>query len=185
VLDDLPGFIDFWAHFPEIWFGGLKANSISLPQGRNGGWGFVAGLRFDLDDDEAMLVRLDRQRAAYAGFQINDPWMIAPDARYYQVCLNNSQAVPNRDGTCSYVISRADPGVANWLDTTGLPRGIGIMRWQGTSADTDATKLIRECRVVKLADLAQMRDLPRVTPAQRRAAIAARLPAYSYRTRVT
>jgi hypothetical protein len=185
VLDDLSGFVDFWAHFPEIWFGGLKPNTISQPQGRHGGWGFVAGLRFDLEDDEAMLVTLSPEHAPYTGFQINDPWMIAPDARYFQVCLNNSQTTLNRDGTCTYAIAKTDPGVANWLDTTGLDRGIGILRWQGTLPDTDATKLIREIRVVKLADLAKMGDIPRVTPAQRRRAIAARLPAYSARTRVS
>ena len=45
VLESLEGYIRFWAHFPDIWFGGLKANTKSEPMARPGGWGFVAGLK--------------------------------------------------------------------------------------------------------------------------------------------
>jgi hypothetical protein len=181
LLADLPGYIRFWGNFPNIWFGGIKPNAISAPRGRVGGWGFIAGLNFALAPDEAAIVTTTQGAAVYTGFQINDPWMIQPDAKRYQVCLNRSQAKPSPDGSFTYAIAHSDPGVANWLDTTGLSSGIGILRWQKVPAGMTGDGLIREFRVVKFADIAGMSQLPRVTPEERRAAIAERAAAYESR----
>ena len=51
--------------------------------GRVGGWGFVAGLRYDLKADEALVVTTHNGGSRYTGFQLNDPWMIPPDARKF------------------------------------------------------------------------------------------------------
>jgi hypothetical protein len=183
VEADLHDYVTFWAKFPDIWFGGLKPNTHSEPLTRPGGFGFVGGLAFHIEPDEAMIVTLDRGAAKYAGFQINNPWMIAPDARSHQVCLNNSQATPSPDGTYTYVISIADPGVANWLDTVGMRDGIGIFRWQAVPPTMTNANLIRDFRVVKLGDIAAMKNLPKVTPQQRAARVAARAAAYNMRVR--
>lgn len=182
VLADLEGYVRFWSHFPDIWFGGLKANAHSEPMQRPGGWGFVAGLNFHLADDEAMLVTTRRGGAKYTGFQLNDPWMIAPDARLRQVCLNNSQAVASGDGSTSYVISKTDPGVANWLDTCGMRDGFGIIRWQNIPDGLTKDGLIANMKVIKLAEVAAL-GLPMVSPQHRREQVAARFAAYSTRTR--
>lgn len=183
ALQDLKGYIGFWSHFPDIWFGGLQANDHSPPQRRPGGWGFVAGLNFHLSPDEAMIVTTSPGAAQYTGFQLNDPWMIAPDARKNQVCLNISQVTRNADGTVTYVIAASDPGAANWLDTTGLQDGLGILRWQHVPAEMTADGLIRDVRVIKLADVAAIPGLPMVTPTQRAAQLAARKPDYETRVR--
>ena len=183
VLQDLEGYIGFWAHFPDIWMGALKPNTHAEPAPRPGGWGFVAGLNFHLGEGEGLLVTLSPGAAEYTGFQINDPWMIAPDARTRQVCLNKSQVTPNSDGTVTYVIAKSDPGVANWLDTAGLDDGLAIMRWQKVPTGMTNVGLIRDFRIIKLAELSNIRNLPRVTPEQRRVRISARTPLYN--TRVT
>ena len=182
VLADLEDYVRFWAHFPDIWFGGLKANAHSEPMQRPGGWGFVAGLNFHLADDEAMLVTTTRGGAKYTGFQLNDPWMIAPDARTQQVCLNNSQAVASGDGSTSYVISKTDPGVANWLDTCGMRDGFGIIRWQNIPDGLTKDGLIANMKVIRLAEVAAL-GLPAISPQHRRERVAARFAAYSSRTR--
>ena len=183
VLRDLPGYIRFWSHFPEIWFGGLGPNTISKLQQRPGGWGFVAGVNYHLAPDEAQVITLDPGGAKYTGFQINDPWMIAPDARARQVCLNGSQVTPNADDTVTYVIAASDPGAANWLDTTGYHDGLAILRWQAIPPGLKGDGLIREFKVVKLSEVAAMPGLPRVTPAERRARVAARKGDYETRVR--
>jgi hypothetical protein len=183
LYEDLDGYIEFWAAFPGIWFGGLSGNRISEPKGRNGGWGFVNGLSFDFSaPDDALLVTIDAGEAAYTGFQINDPWMIAPDAKKHQVCLSSAQAVRSADGTRTYIISMTDPGVANWLDTAGLHQGLGIMRWQAVPKGMTSQGLVRDFRVIKHADLAKMPELARVTPHQRKATLAARAQGYGNRT---
>jgi len=182
LLHDMPGYIGFWAHFPEIWMGGLEPNAHSQPMGRTNGWGFVAGLRFELRPGEAMVVHTGNCGAEFTGFQLNDPWMIQPDARRYQVCLNNSQRVLNADGTATYVISAEDPGVANWLDPAGVSSGFGILRWQQVPPGARPDGLIRSVRVIKLSEVPAL-GLHRITPAQRRATIARRAWEYSGRTR--
>ena len=183
VLADLKGYIAFWSKFPDIWFGGLKPNAHSEPQQRPGGWGFVAGLNFHLAPDEAMVVTTSPGGAKYTGFQLNDPWMIAPDARARQVSLNTAQVTPSADGTVTYVIAANDPGAANWLDTTGYHDGLGIIRWQAVPLGLTKDGLIREVRVVKLADVRSIPGLPMVTPAERRTRVAARRADYETRVR--
>jgi hypothetical protein len=183
VYEDLEGYIGFWSVFPNIFFGGLSGNKIGDPKSRNGGWGFNNGLSFDFAaPDDALLVTLDPGEAAYTGFQINDPWMIAPSAKAYQVSLNSAQVVRNTDGTVTYVVSMTDPGVANWLDTAGLHQGLGIMRWQSVPKSMTSQGLVRDFRVIKHADLAKMPELARVTPEQRKATLAARAEGYAART---
>jgi hypothetical protein len=99
---------------------------------------------------------------------MNDPWMIQPDVRTHQVCLNKSQVTKSADGTVTYVLALKDPGAANWIDTTGLHDGLCVVRWQAIPAGLDGNTLFREFKVVKLSELAAMKDLPRVTPAQRK-----------------
>jgi hypothetical protein len=129
-----------------------------------------------------MVVNTGNCGAEFTGFQLNDLWMIQPDARRYQVCLNNSQRVLNADGTATYVISTEDPGVANWLDPAGVSSGFGILRWQQVPPDAKGDGLIRDARVIKLSEVPAL-GLQRVTPAQRRATIARRAWEYSGRTR--
>lgn len=179
---DLADYIRFWAKFPDWWMGGLQPNAHKPPAVRAGGWGAVSGLRFALRDEEALVVTTTRGGAGYTGFQLIDPWMIAPDARRFQCCLNLSQVRPNADGSFTYVISPSDPGVANWLDTAGLHDGFGIVRWQALPPGATGEGLLRDFRVVSLAEVEKM-DLPRVSPEQRGKQVAARAWSYANRTR--
>jgi hypothetical protein len=163
--------------------GGLKPNSFARPMKRNSGWGFVSGLRFQLAPDQALVVTTTRGAARYTGFQLIDPWMIAPDARRFQCCLNLSQVTPDADGAVTYVISQTDPGVANWLDPAGLHDGLGIMRWQNIPAGLTGDGLVRDFRVVTPAQAQRLPGVARVTPEQRRRRLAQRVSAYN--TRVT
>ena len=183
VYADLSGFVRFWSAMPDVWCGGLSPNSISNPTGRENGWGFLAGLRFDLKHGDAIVVTTSRKDAPYTGFQVVDPWMIAPDGKKYQASLNNSQAVADEDGRYTYVISPTDPGVANWLDTGGMHEGFGILRWQGTLPQTTNEGLIRNFEVLPLAEIASLRGIARVTAEQRTECMAKRVIDHTSRTR--
>ena len=69
------------------------------------------------------------------------------------------------------MVAHDDPGVANWLDTTGLTETMLAYRYVRT-----ATRPIPSGRVVKFAELAQAlpASTPRFTEAQRRDEIAVR-----------
>ena len=180
VVEDLEDYVQFWSAFGGKWFGGLAPNSYAGPIPRDGGWGFVAGVRFKLAPDEAILVTTTSGGAKYTGFQVTDPWMIAADAKTHQTSLNLSQAAANPDGSYTYVIAATDPGVANWIDTAGLDEGFAVLRWQGLPAGATKDGLLREFKVVKLSELT---GLPKVSPAERRQQLAARADGYANRVR--
>jgi hypothetical protein len=109
--------------------------------------------------------------------------MIASSAKAYQTSLNLSQVKPNADGNLTYVIAPRDPGVANWLDSSGLHDGFAVLRWQGLPAGTTGETLLRDFRVIKLADAAKIAGIALATPQQRKAALASRAEGYANRTR--
>lgn len=179
----LGDYVRNWSEYATYGFGGLKPNTHSQPNGRAGGWGFVMGIRYQLAEDEVAVVTLSKGQASYLGFQVVDPWTIAADARKYQTSLNLSQATPDRDGNYTYVISPIDPGVANWLDTTALRDGFGIVRWQAVPKQMKGDGLMRGYRVMKLADVATLRGVARVTPKQRQAQLERRAREWAMRLR--
>ncbi|MCK9901828.1 hypothetical protein CC117_22400 [Parafrankia colletiae] len=184
VYRDLPNYLLFWANFPNVWFGGLQGNRVSPGHTRTGSMaGFTVALSWDLRPGQAIVVTTDPVGAAYTGFQLMDPWMLGPNAKEHQVSLNLAQTMPNPDGTFTFVLAHEDPGVANWLDTTGLGEGLGLIRWQAAppGASIDPAVLVRDFRVVSLADVDGL-DLPRVTAEQRTAQLTARAAGYHSRT---
>jgi hypothetical protein len=131
-------------------------------------------LRFSLAEDEALAVSISPGNASYTGFQVVDPWTMASDAQTNLTSLNLSQTTADQDGNFTYVIAPSDPGVANWLDTTGLRDGFGVIRWQGTPTGATKDGLLRSFRVIKLADAIKLPGVALTTPARRQAQIARR-----------
>ena len=99
-----PNAVDFWRGFKNTFLGFPAPNALSAPEGRPGGWGYLAGGRFELTGDTALVITTSAGGAYYTGFQITDPWTIAPDPIYRTSSLNKSQAVPNADGSYTYVV---------------------------------------------------------------------------------
>ncbi|MET0985420.1 MAG: DUF1214 domain-containing protein [Steroidobacteraceae bacterium] len=78
--------------------------------------------------------------------------------------INGAQAHIDSDGMFRVVISAADPGVPNWLDTSGYPTGALQGRWTDCSENP-----IPKVRKVPIAEIRNHlpRDTPQVTAAQR------------------
>jgi hypothetical protein len=180
VITDMPAWVRFWSSFKNDFLGFPEPNRLIGPNGRDGNWGYLAGGRFAVADDEAVLVTLDPAGSYYTGFQITDPWTIAPDPMVRLASLNKSQCALNPDGTVTYAIALADPGIANWIDTCGLHEGWMLTRWQGVPADADIDRLIREVRLVKLDAIPD--DIPRIDLDYRRAQMAERANSFAMRT---
>jgi hypothetical protein len=180
IFTDMPAWVRFWRGFKESFLGFPAPNQLVGPNGRDGNWGYLAGGRFAVADDEAVLVTLDPVGSYYTGFQITDPWTIAPDPMHRLASLNRSQAVCNADGTVTYAIALIDPGIANWIDTCGLHEGWMLTRWQGVPAGPALERMIREVRLVKLTDIPN--DLPHIDLDGRRHQMAKRTLAFAKRT---
>ena len=134
-----------------------------------------AGGVFDLGPDQALLVEITVPvEPAYSGFHLANLWGESLDYAHHQSSLNGFQAEPDADGVIRYVVAHRDPGVPNWLDTTGITRGFLSLRW--TYSEEPATLPEHTVRTVALGEL---RDhLPagtrQVSPSERAAQIAVR-----------
>ena len=183
VAAGLPAFVKYWSTFKEGWLGGPVPNTLAPPVPRDGGWGYLTGGRYDLKDDEALVITTTDGGARYTGVQISDRWFITPSSREVFTSLNKSQAEPNADGSVTYVISPTDPGTANWISTGGLHQGFLVLRWQQIPSTADAGALLRTVKVVKLPALKSElpADVRPVTPAERASALAARAASYDQR----
>lgn len=139
---------------------------------------------FQLADDEALVVTIDPGNAGYFVVPVTNDWTISKDYWNQQTSLNNAQALVNDDlTTYTVVISKSDPGVANWVSTGGLNQGTISMRFQDLDPNTPDDLPIVTTRVVKLSDLggALPEGTVYYTPAQREAQLAARKAGFDNR----
>jgi hypothetical protein len=186
AVSALAGNVPFWLNWFESYVYAKPLNDIPTPWKRVQGWGMTQQGRFALKEGEAWVVTLDPLGARFFDFQISDPWTKAVEYVSRTGSFNTSQAAKNADGTITLVASPVDPGVHNWLDTSGLKSGTFQVRWQGLPASvTSGEGAVRKVEVVPLADLAK--HLPEgmrmVDKAGRAAQLAQREKSYANRLR--
>ena len=176
--DAVPDAGQFWLDFVDRirFFSG--DNDVMAPRatGDQGLEGQVSAMgRWKLEDDEALVLTIPKVQARYQGVQLGNFWFDALDWAGRQTSLSGGQSQLGGDGRYHYVISARDPGVPNWLDTTGLPEGLFFIRFQGLAADVPEAEYPKAQRV-KTSEV--RRHLPGDTPLidgnARRAQLAAR-----------
>jgi len=143
---------------------------------------YVGG-HFQLEDDEAFVIDVNDGGARYFTVPISNVWGTTMGIMDRTGSLNKAQSEPNADGTWTYVIANADPGVHNWVDPCGLTSGILTLRMAEFPDQRPTDDLSASGQVVKLADLDSV--LPagtrHVTPDERAAQLADRAAAYARR----
>ena len=140
---------------------------------------------FELGEDDAVIIDLEPGGAAYSAIQLGSWLFQSIEADAISSSLSRAQCIADEDGRIRAVISRQDPGVANWLDCGGNSRVMAMLRWQGLNS------ACRQCgespgfsaRLVRLDDLRGAlptetcwlgADQRRVQQARRKAAFARR-----------
>ncbi|MCW2793644.1 MAG: hypothetical protein JWO76_2742 [Nocardioides sp.] len=160
----LVGSIQTWFAFPHFFQYQEPVNTLTPPRSTPGG---LASQRssighYELADDEAMVVTLPRcDDCAYQAIQIGSDWYASTDYETHQTSLTKAQAVTDPDGLMRFVISEGNPGVANWLETTGHRTGPVMLRWQRLERDLSPEDG-PTVEIVKLAEVPQA--LPHYAP---------------------
>jgi hypothetical protein len=140
----------------------LHRAETKLPVATFGWW--------DLQPDEARIVELDDPHASFWALHLVTSLWHTLDYANRLTTFNQVQARPDPDGTFRFVVSALDPGIHNWLDTTGLQQGVIILRFCQA-----ATPVPPRTTLVKVAEVApRLAGSPRCGPDERRAQIAAR-----------
>jgi hypothetical protein len=136
---------------------------------------------FQLADDEALVITIDRGNAGYFNAPVTDVWTITDNYWDEQTSLNSFQAVPDTEGGSIYtvVVSPTDPQVANWVSTGGLNQGTLSIRFQDLDPESSNTPRV-SATVVKVADVLPPGAEP-FTADDRAAQIALRQSGYNTR----
>jgi hypothetical protein len=133
---------------------------------------------FTLRADEALLLEVPLPASPYWSVNLSSPYLENTDWHLRQNSVNGHQAVVDADGVFRAVVSSADPGVPNWLDTGGQATGIIQSRFLLPSAPPEIT-----LRTLPLSEVRSVlpASTPVVTPAERHEAVLRRVLAVQRR----
>lgn len=153
-----------------------EPNVASMATGGGQSTNVYAGGVFELDPDEALVIEVQTPVApAFSGFHLANFWGESLDYANRVTSLNITQAHIDDDGRARYVVAHTDPGVPNWLDTTGLREGFQTIRWSYTGQPPEELPTITATKVLAAEVSSHMpAGTPVVTPDQRRAQIQVR-----------
>ena len=103
---------------------------------------------WQLERDEVLLIEGMPPACEYWNFQLNNYWMESLDYRYHRIHTNKHLAHYEDDGSVRIVVSHVDPGLPNWLETTGHTSGTMCFRWIRADEPVQPST-----QVIKLAEL--------------------------------
>ena len=162
---------------PGVAFPRNAFNTINAASGATGGGqssNLYAGGVFELAPDDALIIE-NRVRVPpqYIGFQVGNFWGESLEYANQIGSLNGHQSKIDDDGVIRLVLAHRDPGVPNWVDTTGHPEGFMTVRWTYSNTPAPEDWPTITAKKVPFADIRA--HLPgntaRVSPEQRRAQI--------------
>lgn len=130
----------------------------------------MSGGTFELKQDEALLIEMEAPDALYFSVQLANFWGMPLDFANHMTSLNHMQAQRGPDKTYRFVLSAQDPGVPNWLDTTGLEHGYLLMRSAWSEVPPANDLAVISCQRVSLSELPSLMPdgTPEVTELARR-----------------
>lgn len=177
-LDTLARYFDesarLWSGYPDMWRDrppNTFSEPMRVPGGSTGLLGYSVGSAH-LRDGQAMLMEFRPPAGRYWVVHLYSRWGVPLDPAVTLSTLNSRQAAPDPDpdGAVRIVVGAADPGVANWLDTSGHPEvsiWYRLSPWEGMTTPTAS--------VHAEAEVVAVLPYPRaITPEQRREQIAGR-----------
>jgi hypothetical protein len=136
---------------------------------------------FEFAPDDALILESELPESVhYWSVQLVDPFYSAIDFIFHSAAYNGTQACVSSDGNVRFVVSVADPGVPNWLDSAGWRQGGMFWRWHSASSFP-----MPSVKRVKLAELRRHLppDTPAVSAAERAAERSNRISHYQSRRR--
>jgi len=102
---------------------------------------------WSLQEDQGLLIKTTVPECEYWNFQLNNYWMESLDYRYFDVCINNSNAYIGEDSGLVILVSCSNPGAKNWIDTSHHSSGTMLLRWVNAISHP-----LPETQVIQLKD---------------------------------
>lgn len=104
---------------------------------------------WQLQPDEAWVIETEVPDCRFWNFVLQNWWMESADYTMMpHTWLTRHHARIDPDGLLRIVVAAHDPGVGNWIDTTGHTSGTALLRWISARSHP-----VPRCKVVPLASL--------------------------------
>lgn len=164
-----------------------KPNCASSDTGGGMSTNIYAGGLYDLDDDEALYIEATYTGdPVYVSVHLGNLWGESPDYANHQSSMNLHQMHMGEDRIQRWVVCHRDPGVQNWLDTTGLPRGYLSHRWAYSEIPEEKDWPTIKAEKIRFDQIEEYfpQDMPRLSVQERRDVIAVRQEHVQRRYRV-
>lgn len=152
-------------------------NVMGLATGGGQSTNVYAGGVYRLQPDEALLLECEVPVSpSFMGFHLSNLWGESLDFESYQSNLNGHTLEPDVEGVYRWVVAHSDPGVPNWVDTTGLDHGFLTIRWTYPEKPPEQDWPTLQVRRVSLSEVRACfpGDTREVTVRERRQAILVR-----------
>jgi len=115
-----------------------------------------------LAPDEALVIDATPPNCEHWNFQLNNYWMESLDYAHYRIHTNKHLAHYQADGSVRIIVAHQDPGLPNWINTTGHQCGTMCFRW--VRADSHPQPQTKVVKVSELQALATQTDAsPKLT----------------------
>lgn len=92
---------------------------------------------YEIEEDEALVVEVERLDVRYWNFAIENPWHESVDYAQRKTARTHDDVTVDPDGKVRFVIAHARTDHPNYLETAGHRRGFMTFRWVG-ERDTKA-----------------------------------------------
>ena len=158
-----------WMRMVDEVYAAVGTNRFWLPTedvtkiGGNPLAGYVK-MVYELTPEQAAVIECEIPQVRHWSLQLADLLFQTIDYRFHQSSINNKQAWIGADGRVRIVLSARDPGVVNWMDTSGFAQGFAQWRWYLSDRFP-----VPEVRVVPVEDVRAHlpADTPTVSPEER------------------
>lgn len=145
-------------------------NAASSDTGGGMSTNIYAGGIYDLKEDEALYVEATfTGDPVYTSMHLGNLWGESPDYANNQSSLNLHQMYIGEDGMQRWVVAHRDPGVQNWIDTTGVASGYLSHRWAYSEIPDKADWPTITARKISFDEIADAfpADQPKVSAQER------------------
>ena len=149
-------------------------NALGIATGGGQSTNIYAGGVYRLEPDEALVIESEVPvPPSFLGFHLANLWGESLDFESHQSSLNAALMHRTGDGVHRWVVAHEDPGVPNWIDTTGLGHGFLTVRYTYETQPPKERWPTLRVEKVALADVRRHLppDTPTVSPESREVAL--------------
>ena len=147
----------YYEHYMAAMLMARPPNEIKPPasSGPFGGMAsqYTTSANIVLKDDEALIITTNSAGALFRNSVLGDVFFNSLNYWDHTSCLNSAQMAEDETGLFTCVVAHRDPGVHNWLDTTGVRQTLWGQRWQSFPGGVAEEQPTIEARLVKFDDL--------------------------------